>query len=541
MTNQYYNFDEPAQPGTLVDPFAYNREMTAITEAFDGIPPASQLSSGTLNFSLDTGVANAYVATLDSFPAGGYEKGSNVALQIGNTSTGASTLSINGFPVTPIAMAVVGAVAAGDLKDDGIYTFVYDGANFQCLEMSSRFFAAAQTSATNAAASASAAALSAANASSSATAANNSKNAAATSATSASGSATSASGSASSAATSATTASQQATAAGNSQAAAATSATAAGNSQTAAAGSASAAATSATNASNSASAASTSATNAANSAASAAAAEDIAEDITTSPTFVADCTAAILELELFPGSVEFFAVNEDPNTTYPGTTWVRLPESVTIRTANATGTDVYTQVGSDTVTLTTNTLPAHDHSVTPGTVSTTDLGTDTTSSFDYGTDTLATFTDSAKTSSSFDYTSKTTAAFDFASATTSSSGAHNHTFAGVARNTGGTLSGMATTSNVTSNLGDVTLPSAGAHTHTFDLGAHTHTVALGAHTHTYALNTHTHTVGVGANSHTFVMGSHNHAASVSVANFGSGTAFSVVNSSLILVAWYRSA
>ena len=129
---------------------------------------------------------------------------------------------------------------------------------------------AAQTSATNAASSASTATTQAGIATTQASNASGSATAAASSASSASSSATSASGSATSAATSATTATTQATNAANSASSASASASTATTQASNAAASASAAATSATNASNSASAASTSASNAATSATAAA-------------------------------------------------------------------------------------------------------------------------------------------------------------------------------------------------------------------------------------------------------------------------------
>ena len=174
MTNAYYNFVDPVEPGTIVDAFAYNREMIDITSAFDVLPPASQLTSGTLSFSQDTGVTNAYAGTLAIITGESYKKGNNVALKIAHTSTGASTLDLNALGAKPITMSVVGAVVAGDLKVNGIYTFVYDGSAFQCLEMSSRFFDQAQTNAATASAKATAATGSASTASTKATEATNS-------------------------------------------------------------------------------------------------------------------------------------------------------------------------------------------------------------------------------------------------------------------------------------------------------------------------------------------------------------------------------
>ena len=538
MSNQYYNFIDPAEAGTIVDPFDYNREMEKITEAFSVVPPASQLTSGTLNYSTDTGTGNDHVATLDDFDPD-YVTGSNVALKINDAPTGPSTLSVNGLAAKDVVLSVFGAVTAGDLFAEGVYTFVFNGERFQILEMGARYYTTAfeqlsiaQAKAALAAASEAtalsernAAVASAADALVSANAITASKNAAASSATAAAGSATAAANSATAAAGSASAANTSATNAANS-------ATAAANSATVAANSATASDASATAAANSATAAAGSATSAANSA-------QAAIDIVNAPDFLDRVAAAILELELFPGCTEFFDANIDPNVKYPGTTWVRLPASTSLRMSNATGSDVNGTTGADSVTLATNNLASHNHSVTMGTVSSTDLGTKTLASVDLGTKTLANTTIAAKTTSSFDYGTKTTSGYDPSAITTSGAGGHSHTFTAYTADGSGVR--LRTAANDSTSAGNVTTSSAGNHTHTLDLGAHTHTVGVGAHTHTFPVGSHTHTVGIGAHSHTVGIGSHGHTATLSLTNTGSGTAFSVVESSLILVAWYRSA
>ncbi|QBQ76632.1 hypothetical protein PTXU04_00018 [Escherichia phage PTXU04] len=538
MSNQYYNFINPAEAGTIVDPFDYNREMEKITEAFSVVPPASQLTSGTLNYSTDTGTGNDHIATLDDFDTD-YVAGSNVALRINDASTGPSTLSVNGLAAKDVTLSVFGAVAAGDLFAEGVYTFVFNGERFQILEMGARYYTTAfeqlsiaQAKAALAAASEAAAlsernaaAASAANALTSANAITASKDAAA-------GSATSAANSASAAAGSATSAANSASAANTSAVNSASSATAAANSATAAANSATASDASATAAANS-------ATAAAGSAADAATYAQEAIDIVNAPNFLDRVQAAILELELFPGCTEFFDADIDPNVKYPGTTWVRLPASTSLRMSNATGSDVNGTTGADSVTLSTNNLASHNHSVTMGTVSSTDLGTDTLASVDLGTDTLANTTIAAKTTSSFDYGTKTASGYDPGAISTSGAGGHSHTFTAYTADGSGVR--IRSAANDSTSAGNVTTSSAGNHTHTVALGAHTHTVALGAHTHTFPVGSHTHTVALGAHSHTVAYGSHGHSATLSLSNTGSGTSFGVVESSLILVAWYRSA
>lgn len=198
--------------------------------------------------------------------------------------------------------------------------------------------------------------------------------------------------------------------------------------------------------------------------------------------------------KIYPvGIITWFATNSNPNTVLPGLTWTYLNEGVgrTVRIAEANGSTVKTTGGADTVTLAVGHLPSHTHSFSA-----------TTSSFDYGT----------KTSNS------TGAHTHTVSGTAASAGAHTHGLVvGVNGNTGGVYrinQAIHPASTATDRIA-----SAGAHTHTVSgsaasAGAHAHTVGIGAHTHTISGNT-------GAT--------------------GSGSAFSVVNLFIRLMAWVRTA
>lgn len=539
MSNEYYNFNDPAEPSTIVDAEAYNIQMQAITAAFDIIPSATALSSGTLNYAQGGGVVNAYTATLTGIQQ--METGVNVAMKIPITNTGPSTLQINSFPAGTIVMGDGSAPAAGDLKVNGIYTFVDDGVNFQCLQMTTRWFGTAAGDLTKAKASEAAALTS--------------KNNAANSATSAAGSATTSSSKAGTASTQATAATTSATTAATKATAAIASATTAGqknvaayNSATAADASEATAATGATNATNSASAAAGSATTASQkataatgSAQSAAASAATAAGITTDPNFPNRVKAILLDTDVCVGSVHFFASAAAIAAQFPGTTWVRLPPGDTLRIANATGTDVMQTGGASTVTLTASTMPTHNHGVTLGTVSTTDLGTKNLSSVDYGTKNTSSWVSPSFTMSTFDYSTKTMSTYNFAAITSGAAGGHSHTFTIKGDNSDGTAGPKG--NNGTGGTGTITTDTEAAHSHSWNVGAHTHTVALGGHAHTFTFAdpSHEHTVGVGAHNHTIPIGEHGHSASLTLTNTGSGTAFSVLNSFLTLNAWYRSA
>ncbi|WP_052447802.1 phage baseplate protein [Serratia symbiotica] len=183
-------------------------------------------------------------------------------------------------------------------------------------------------------------------------------------------------------------------------------------------------------------------------------------------------------LSIYPiGIVIWFAQNKDPNKLFPGTTWEYIGEDKTIRLAAASGSDVMSTGGSDSVTLTVGNLPAHDHTFSAN-----------TSSFDYGT--------------------KTTSTFDHGTKGTTAAGAHYHSIAFSTDDRGGAGFGGG--------------PPNGAYGRTGDVGDHIHQIAIGAHSHT---------VGIGA---------HSHSVSGTTATTGSGTAFTVANSFIKLMGWYRS-
>lgn len=74
------------------------------------------------------------------------------------------------------------------------------------------------------------------------------------------------------------------------------------------------------------------------------------------------------------GSSRLFNQNVNPNTKWPWSTWEYAGEHLTIRTAQADGSDVGTLGGSDTVTIARANLPAEEINVS-GTAQDTDLGT----------------------------------------------------------------------------------------------------------------------------------------------------------------------
>jgi len=81
-------------------------------------------------YAVDTGTANAYAVALSPAPSSLVD-GMAVAVKIANTSTGASTLNVNGLGAMPIVGPLLNAITSGALVAGGIYTFRYNATNSQ--------------------------------------------------------------------------------------------------------------------------------------------------------------------------------------------------------------------------------------------------------------------------------------------------------------------------------------------------------------------------------------------------------------------------
>lgn len=138
MTNPYFNFTLPAVPGALIDAVIYNEEMTNISEAFDVIPPSTQLVDGTLIYSGDSGSCVNKATSLAFSPVGPYIFGEQVALRVNIPNNSLTTVSINHRGERPIWFDQAGGAVAQDMQRGGFYTLVFDGSRFASLEMSRR-------------------------------------------------------------------------------------------------------------------------------------------------------------------------------------------------------------------------------------------------------------------------------------------------------------------------------------------------------------------------------------------------------------------
>lgn len=187
--------------------------------------------------------------------------------------------------------------------------------------------------------------------------------------------------------------------------------------------------------------------------------------------------------EMYPiGDVKFFATFLNPNKQWPGTLWYYTGENKSIRIAKEDGSDVMGTGGADTVTLNVGNMPKHNHGVS-GKVGEFDHGTRWASEFDHGTK------------------------------WTSEGGDHAHQGGMVAPGEawdGDYVVGSDNDSHRTRNWTSQN----GKHSHTVDIGTHNHTVNIGKHSHSLEITS---------------------------AEVGGGQAFSIVESHIKLMCWYRAA
>ncbi|WP_092550751.1 phage baseplate protein [Xenorhabdus koppenhoeferi] len=78
---------------------------------------------------------------------------------------------------------------------------------------------------------------------------------------------------------------------------------------------------------------------------------------------ITDALANAVSIDmLYPiGIVVWFAQNKNPNSLFPNTSWKYIGENKTIRLATSTGSDLLLTGGSDSITLTTEQMPVHNH------------------------------------------------------------------------------------------------------------------------------------------------------------------------------------
>ncbi|MGL3099453.1 hypothetical protein [Enterobacter asburiae] len=230
---------------------------------------------------------------------------------------------------------------------------------------------------------------------------------------------------------------------------------------------------------------------------------------------------AVNAAKYVPDVGELFITSKkiNPNTKYPGTTWVYLGEGLNLRTGKADGSDVGSITGADSVTLSAANLPAHNHTIGGTTGNSTAANANTTP-------------------------------IDFGQIGTSGAGSHSHSVSGSTTGAGAHSHhvGFNRPSNLNTLYGNTGVANAGNAVaaggsqvaeapNTNTVGDHAHnlsgsTNAVGDHAHTISLPSHYHTVTIPA---------HNHALPASTGSVGSGSSFSVVAKSKLVMVWERTA
>ena len=122
-------------------PFATLAEVLAGTVTGKAVDPAklaAAVNSNTFVFAAAGGTANALTATLTPAPAA-LVAGMSVWVKATTTNTGAATLNLNGLGAKTIVRAGGSAVSGGDLAAGAIVEMVYDGTNFQAVDLQSAF------------------------------------------------------------------------------------------------------------------------------------------------------------------------------------------------------------------------------------------------------------------------------------------------------------------------------------------------------------------------------------------------------------------
>lgn len=104
-------------------------------QALAALKKLLQLAAG--NYAVDTGANGLhYVAALTPAPANQAALvGVRIRVKLLHTCVASPDLNMNGFGAHPIVRPPGGSVFGSDMGGTGIYTFVWDGTNYQCQEL----------------------------------------------------------------------------------------------------------------------------------------------------------------------------------------------------------------------------------------------------------------------------------------------------------------------------------------------------------------------------------------------------------------------
>jgi hypothetical protein len=111
-------------PRTLGRSATINTLDDKVAAAFALLPDETKLKLGTVNFAVDTGIADAYLVALPHDP-GSYVDGLKVRMRPLYTNTGAATVNVNSLGVKSIKLANSSNPAAGDINAGAAVELIY--------------------------------------------------------------------------------------------------------------------------------------------------------------------------------------------------------------------------------------------------------------------------------------------------------------------------------------------------------------------------------------------------------------------------------
>lgn len=149
MSNDFYNRAAAFAPRTKARSENVRDELDSVSAGFDKLPAPDKITSGSVTYAPDTGLANAYVIALDKAPAG-YSEGLTVQFKAASSNTGSSTLNVNSLGVKSLARQDGTALRAGDINAGEIVQAAYNGTHFRLVSSTSKMVSDAETAATTA-------------------------------------------------------------------------------------------------------------------------------------------------------------------------------------------------------------------------------------------------------------------------------------------------------------------------------------------------------------------------------------------------------
>lgn len=112
-------------------PYGVNDQLLAQALQTLDVQLIAAIQQGTYRFAVDTGTANAYVASVSPTPT--LVAGSCFYIKCVHANTGASTLNLNGLGAKALTKNGTTALAGAEISANQIIQVIYDGTQFQLI------------------------------------------------------------------------------------------------------------------------------------------------------------------------------------------------------------------------------------------------------------------------------------------------------------------------------------------------------------------------------------------------------------------------